>query len=149
METLLQKFQTNTMEKMQLMTKKTNETKPVGSQLQGMNTTIGKMTVEFEDNYRRMDERITSMEQRMAMLEDPQRRRSETKAHYMEGITSQENQNQRRAVVKGFHDDTTAQEVQDMLKEIITTIGKPMDQIQIKCPAKADHACVLAIQRHR
>ena len=59
METLLQKFQTNTMEKMQLMTKPTNETilQSVGSQLQGMNTTIENMKAENEDNYRRMDEK--------------------------------------------------------------------------------------------
>ena len=36
----------------------------------------------------------------------------------------------------GFHDDTIEQEVQDILKETITTIGMSMDQIQIKCPAK-------------
>ena len=46
----------------------------------------------------------------------------------MEGSNSQEDQNQRRAVVTGFHDDTTAQEVQDTLKEIITTIGMSMEQ---------------------
>ena len=54
----------------------------------------------------------------------------------MEGNNSKEDQNQRRAVVTGFHDDTTEQEVQDVLKETKTTIGMSMDQVQIKCPAQ-------------
>ena len=40
------------------------------------------------------------------------------------------------AVVTGFHDDTTEQEVQHLLKEIVITIGMSTEQIQIKCPAK-------------
>ena len=137
METLLQKFQTNTMEKMQLMTKQTNETmlQSVGSQLQGMITTIEKVKVENEE-LQKYGRKITIMEQRMAMLEDRYRRRSDTKANDMEGNNSQEDQNQRRAVVIGVHDDTTTQEVQDTLKEIIMTIGMSMEQIQIKCPTK-------------
>ena len=71
------------------------------------------------------------------MLEDTNSRGSGTKTNDNgRGNYSQEDQNARRAVVTGFHDDTTAQEVQDMLKEIITTIGKRMGHIQIKCPAK-------------
>ena len=49
-ETPLQKCQTNTMEKMQLMTKQTNEKilQSVGSQLQGMTTTIEKCKYRME-----------------------------------------------------------------------------------------------------
>ena len=72
----------------------------------------------------------------MTLLEDPNSRGSETKANDVEGNNSQEDQNQRRAVVTGFHEDTTGQEVQDTLKEIITTMEMLMDQNQIKCPAK-------------
>ena len=36
----------------------------------------------------------------------------------------------------GFHDDTIVQEVQDTLKEIMTTIGMSMDQVQTRCPTK-------------
>ena len=138
METLQHKFQINTMEKMQSMTKQTNKTilQSVGSQRQGTNTTIEKMKVENEDNHRRMDEQINTTEQMMTMLEDSDRRRSDTKANDMEGKTSQEDQNQRRTVVTGFHDDTTTQEEQDTLKEITTTTGMSMEQIQIKCPTK-------------
>ena len=51
-------------------------------------------------------------------------------------VKTQGDQNQRKAVVTGFHDDMTAPEVQDTLKEIIMTIGMSMEQIQIKCPTK-------------
>ena len=123
---------------MQLMTKQTNETilQSVDSQLHGMNSTIGKMKVDIEDNYRRMVEKFTTMEERMTMLEDPDRRRSDMKANDVEAKKSQEKQNQRKAVVTRFHDDTTAQEVQDTLEEIITTTGMSMEQIQIRCPKK-------------
>ena len=47
-----------------------------------------------------------------------------------------EEQNQRRAVATGFQDDTTEQEVEDLLKETIVAIGIAMDKINIKCPAK-------------
>ena len=49
---------------------------------------------------------------------------------------SQEDQNQRRAVATGFHDDMTEHEVQILLKETTVAIGMSMEQIQIKCPAK-------------
>ena len=70
------------------------------------------------------------------MLEDPNNRGSEMKANGIEGNSSQENQNQRRAVPTGFHDDTTEREVEHLLKETIIAIGMSMEQIQIKCPAK-------------
>ena len=70
------------------------------------------------------------------MLENPNNRGSDRKANGMEGRSAQEDQNQRRAVVAGFHHDTTEQQVQDILKENLTTIRMSTDQIQIKCPAK-------------
>ena len=50
-------------------------------------------------------------------------RGSETKANDVECHKTQEDQNQRRAFVTGFHNDTTEQKVQDMLKETFITIG--------------------------
>ena len=49
---------------------------------------------------------------------------------------TQEEQNRRRAVATGFHDDTTEQEVEDLLKETIVAIRITMHKITIKCPAK-------------
>ena len=125
--------------KMQLTTKQTNETilQSVSWQLQGMNTTIEKWKLRMKI----IIEEWTKNSPQWNMLEDPHRRRNDTKANGMEGNNSQEDQNQRRAVVTGFHDDTTAQEVQDTLKEVIMTIGKMSN--------KTDHTCILAIQRHR
>ena len=87
MENLRQKFRTNTMANMQLVTKQTNETilQSVGSQLQGMNTTDEKMKVDIEDKYRRMDEKITTLEGEMTLLEDHGSKRRDTNANDMEG----------------------------------------------------------------
>ena len=49
---------------------------------------------------------------------------------------TQEDQNQKRAVLTGVHDDATEQEVQHLLKETIFTIGMSMKQIHIKCSSK-------------
>ena len=46
---------------------------------------------------------------------------------------TQEDQNQKRAVVTGFHDDTTDQEEQQQLKENVITMGMTMEHIQRKC----------------
>ena len=43
-------------------------------------------------HYRKMDENITTMEERMTMSEDPDRRRNDTKASVLEGKKSQEDQ---------------------------------------------------------
>ena len=72
----------------------------------------------------------------MIVLEDPNNRGSETTANDVECHKTQEGENQRRAVVTGFHDDTTEQDVQHLLKESFIAIGKSTEQIQIKCPAK-------------
>ena len=82
----------------------------------------------------------------MTMSEDPNRRGSGRKTNDMEGNNSQQNPEQENSLVTGFHDDTTEQEVQDMLREIITTIEMPTDQIQITS-SQTDHTRVLAIQR--
>ena len=83
------------------------------------------------------------------MLEDPNNRGSEVKANDMEGNKTQGDQNQRRAVVTGFHDDTTAQEVQDVLKRnhnYDTNVnGSKSEQMS----SQADNTCVLAVHRQR
>ena len=102
MESLLQKFQTNTMVTMEKVMKETNETilQSVGSQLQGMNMAIENMKEDSDDKYSRMNEQNHHHgKKRMTMLEDPNNKGSETKANDMEGTKTQEDQNQRRAVV--------------------------------------------------
>ena len=90
------------------------------------------MEEDSDDRYSIMNEKITTVEKRMTMLEDPNNSGSERKANDMEGTKAQEEQNQRRAVVTGFHDDTTEQEVQDILKETITTIGMSTDRSRMQ-----------------
>ena len=59
------KFQTNTMENMQFLTKQTNEAlQSVGLQLRGVNTTIGKMNEGNHDKFFRMNEKIITVEKR-------------------------------------------------------------------------------------
>ena len=78
-----------------------------------------------------MNEKNATMEKRAIMLEDPHTGGTETKANDVECHKTQEYYNQRRAVVRGFHDDTTEQEVQHLLNETLITIGMSMEQIQI------------------
>ena len=52
----------------------------------------------------------------MTMLEDPNNRGSDTIANDVECHKTQEDQNQRRAVVTRLHDDTTEYEVQNKFK---------------------------------
>ena len=66
------------------------------------------------------------------------------KANDMEGNKTQEDQNQRRAVMTGFHDDTTEQEVQDILKE-----REVKESNSDQMSSQADHTCVLAVHRQR
>ena len=66
-----------------------------------------------DDKYNRMNEKITTMEKRRTMLKGPNSRGSGTRTNDTEGSNAQENQNKKTAVVTGFHDDTTEQEVQD------------------------------------
>ena len=83
----------------------------------------------------------------MTILEDPNNRGSEMKANSMEGNSSQEDQNQRRAVVAGFHDDTTEQEgssrhtVERNHNNDMNVNGSNSDHVS----NRADHTCILAI----
>ena len=79
-----------------------------------------------------MNEKIATMEKGRSCTHW----RTETKTNDVECHKTQEYHNQRRAVVRGFHDDTTEQEVQHLLNETLITIGMSMEQIQVKCPAK-------------
>ena len=81
------------------------------------------MKEDSGDKYSIMNERITTMEKRMTMLEDPKNRGSQMKVNDVECHKTHEDQNQRRAAVTGFHDDTTEQEVQHLLRETFITIG--------------------------
>ena len=83
-----------------------------------------------------MNEKITTMDKRMTVLEDSHNRVGGTKVNVGDCRKTQEDQNQRRAVATGFHEDTTVQEVENLLKETIVEIGMSTEKTQIKCPAE-------------
>ena len=47
--------------------------------------------------------------------------------------------NQGKAVITGFHNETSEPEVTQLLKESKTEIGKTMENVRIECPAKLTH----------
>ena len=59
----------------------------------------------------------------MTLLEDSKNRVGETKVNVGDCQKTQEDQNQRRAVATGFHDEMTEQEVENLLKKTIVEIG--------------------------
>ena len=69
-----------------------------------------------------INEKITTVERRLPMLEDRSSRESEMKVNAEDYHKTQGDQNQRRAVATGFHDDTAEQEVEDLLKGTIVAM---------------------------
>ena len=99
---MMQAFQQNTMDRMEFLLKQINV------QLHEIDTTIKSMKEEGKDKYNNMKKKITTMETRLARLEDPDNRQSTTNMN----DKLQEDRNNRRAVAAGFHDDTTEQEAE-------------------------------------
>ena len=106
-------------------------TNSVGFQIQGMNSTIEKTKDEGEDRYKRIDERIASMEKKFSMIEEET---SKIKAGEFNKV--QEDQNHGKAVATGFYGDSTEQEVEQLLRETIAETGMSTENVEIKCPAK-------------
>ena len=102
----------------------------VGSQLQGMITTIVEMKEEGDDRYKHINERIANMEKKISDIDEKCENRSEEPAR------SREDQNQGKAVATGFHSETSEAEVEQLLKETITEIGMSTENVRIECPAK-------------
>ena len=82
----------------------------VGLQPRGANTTIAKMKEEDVDKYNRMNEKIITKEKKDDHVGRPKQQRKWNEDERQEGNNSQEDQNKKE------------QEVQDMLREIITTM---------------------------
>ena len=104
----------------------------VSLQIQGMNTTIEKMKDDGDDRYNKMNERITTMEKMMSVIEGSDKKVGETKVRVGEYYGTQEDQNQGRAVATGLH----KQEVEYQVRETIVEIGMSTEKFRIKCPAK-------------
>ena len=83
----------------------------VGSQFQGMNTSIGKMKEEGDDRYKQINERIANMEEQISDIDEKCENRND------ELTRSHDDQNQGKAVVTGFHSETSESEVAQLRRK--------------------------------
>ena len=105
-------------------------TSSVGNQIQGMNSSIVKMNEEGDDRYKQFNERITNIERKILDMDEKYENRSEvTKVEHVD-------QNQGKAVVTGFHSETTESEVTQLLKESINELEMDIGNARIECTAK-------------
>ena len=108
-----------------------------------MNSTIAKM--KQDDTYKQISERIMNMEKKILDMgekcmnmekkildigEKGENRSDEPKGAH-------EDQNQGKAVVTGFHSETSESEVEQLQRETMTKIGMPIENSRIECPAKS------------
>ena len=104
-------------------------TDSVGTQLQGMNTSIVK-TKEEDDRYKQISEIITNMERKIIDMNEKYENRSD------EPRGARVDQNQGKALITGFHSETSESKVIQLLKETISEIGMTIENAKIECPAK-------------
>ena len=125
-------------EKMEVYSRRTDEkmdkflqtiTDSVGTQLRGMNSTIVKMKEE-DDRYKQISERIMNMEQKIIDIDEKIENRS------YEPSRAHGDQNRGKAVIIGFHNETSESEVIQLLKETITEKGMTIENARIECSAK-------------
>ena len=88
-------------------------TDSVGTQLHGMNSTIVKMREE-DDRYKKI-------------LDIDENTKTEV---------TNPGEHQGKAVITGFHSETSESEVIQFLKETITEIGMTIENVRIECSAK-------------
>ena len=102
----------------------------VGTQLHGMNTIIAKLKEECDDRYKQINERIADMEKKISVIDEKSEKRND------EPNRAHDDQNQGKAVVTGFHSETSESEVEQQLREMITEIGVSIENARIERPAK-------------
>ena len=108
-----------------------------------MNTTITKMKEEDDDRHKHINERITSMYRKIFDVDEKceNRRVERRRAH--------EDQNQGKAVVTGFHSETSESEVDKLLKETITEMGMSIENARIELVCKTNYTCLHPLQERR
>ena len=111
-------------------------TNTVGTQIQGMNSSIVKLQEtnekmkEGENKFNRIDEGFMDMEKKILDLDKKYENRSE------ENKQENMNANQSETVKTGLHSETTESEVTDMLKEIMNDIGMDFGSVKLACLTK-------------
>ena len=148
MEKVIKTLQTETMEQMEVMIRRSNEmlSQQVSVQLQGMGAAMERMKEDGEDKYDNINEKISTVETRLTKLEETGSRRNVlTQISIEEYQRAQEDLNQRRAAATGFHDDTKEQEVEELLKNSNcnwNVDGENSDQVS----GETDHTRISSIQ---
>ena len=112
-------------------------TNTVGTQIQGMNSSIvklhdtnEKMKEEGENKFNKIDERFMDMEKKILDLDKKYENRSED--NKQGNVIA----NQSETVMRGLHSETTESEVTVMLKEMMKEIGMDFENVKLVCPAK-------------
>ena len=126
-------------------------TNSVGTQIQGMNSSIvklhetnEKMKEDGENKFNKIDERFKDMEKRMLDLDMNYKNRSDDERNG--SMTA----NQGETVIAGLHKETTESEVVDTLKEMIKEIG--MDGLregETCLPCQTNHACLRLLRERQ
>ena len=94
-----------------------------------MNSSIVKMEEE-DDRYKQFNERITNMERKILDMDEKYENRSE------EPRGAHVDQNQDKAVMTGFHSETSEPEAIQLLKESLTEIAMTIENARMECLAK-------------
>ena len=93
-------------------------------QIHGMNSAIVKMKEE-DDRYKQINERFTDIEKKILDID----KKYESKIEESKG--AHVDRNQGKAVITGFHSETSEPEVIQLLKESITEIGMSMENVAL------------------
>ena len=108
-------------------------TNTVGTQIQGINSSILKLQEtnekrkEVEENkFNQFDERIMDMERKILDMDKKYEHRSE------DNKQEHVNANQGETVIPGLHSETTESEVIQLLKEMINEIGMDFGSARIE-----------------
>ena len=123
----MESYSTKTDEKMVKCLQKITVT--VGTQLQEMNSTIAKMK-EKDDRLEQISEKSRIWKSKSLTWTKKYKNRSD------EPRGAHGDQNQGKAVITGFHNETSEPGVIQLLKESITEIGMTMENARIECTAK-------------
>ena len=88
------------------------------------------MKEEGDDRYNQISERFTNKENKILDMAE----KYENKIEELKGAHADRNQG--KAVITGFHSETSEPEVIQLLKESITEIGMTIENARIECSAK-------------
>ena len=118
-------------------------TNSVGTQIQGMNSSIvklhetnEKMKEEGENKFNKIDERFKDMEKKMMDLDKKYENRSDDERN---GSVIA---NQGETVIAGLHKETTESEVADTLKEMIKRNWNGLRESETCLSCQTNHACL-------